>query len=192
METLVRFFFWIMSWCHAWWPNWWGDIVVFTLITKVLQFPLSLWCHVNSLKMVAIMPESIRLKIEHYGDSEQIGEKTAALFKRKKYHPLLSLVPLAIQLVILMGFGKVIYAIAAAERGGEMAVRFALFLGLRTLTVIRDCLDLIKRNYGIDMRPEEIPMDDPAVYQMISDGKTTGIFQLESAGMTSFMKELRP
>ena len=42
------------------------------------------------------------------------------------------------------------------------------------------------------MRPEEIPMDDPAVYQMISEGKTTGIFQLESAGMTSFMKDLRP
>ena len=66
------------------------------------------------------------------------------------------------------------------------------FLGLRTLTVIRDCLDLIKYNYGVDMRPEQIPMDDPAVYQMISEGKTIGVFQLESAGMTSFMKELRP
>lgn len=117
MNLLVQFFSWIMSWCHQWCPNWWLDIVVFTLITKVLQFPLSLWCHVNSLKMVAIMPESIRIKIDHYGDAEMIGEKTAALFKREHYHPMLSLVPLAIQIVILMGFVKVIYAIAAAEKG---------------------------------------------------------------------------
>ena len=103
MQILVDFFSWIMSWCHQWCPNWWLDIVVFTLITKVLQFPLSLWCHVNSLKMVAIMPESIRIKIGHYGDAEMIGEKTAALFKREHYHPMLSLVPLAIQIVLLMG-----------------------------------------------------------------------------------------
>ena len=56
MEILVQFFTWLMDWCHSWWPNWWADIVVFTLITKVLQYPLSLWCHVNSLKMVAVMP----------------------------------------------------------------------------------------------------------------------------------------
>lgn len=118
METLVRFFFWIMSWCHAWWPNWWGDIVVFTLITKVLQFPLSLWCHVNSLKMVAVMPETLRIKMERYGDSDAIGEETARLFKREKYHPLLTLLPLGIQIVILMGFVKVIYALADAEKGG--------------------------------------------------------------------------
>ena len=106
-----------MDWCHSWWPNWWADIIVFTALTKVFQLPLSLWCHVNSLKMVAVMPESIRIKTEYYGDSEQIGEKTAALFKREKYHPMLSLVPLAIQIVILMGFVKVIHAIADAEKG---------------------------------------------------------------------------
>ena len=117
MELIVSFFSWIMDWCHQWCPNWWIDIIVFTLITKVLQYPLSIWCHVNSLKMVAIMPETIRIKIEHYGDGETIGEKTADLFKREHYHPLLSLVPLAIQIIILMGFVKVIYAIAAAEKG---------------------------------------------------------------------------
>lgn len=115
MQYIVTFFSWIMDWCHSWCPNYWLDIVIFTMITKVLQFPLSLWCHVNSLKMVAIMPESIRIKIEHYGDSEAIGEKTAELFKREHYHPMLSLIPLAIQIVILMGFVKVIYAIAGVD-----------------------------------------------------------------------------
>lgn len=117
MHFLVDFFAWIMGLCYQVIPNHWVDIVVFTLITKVLQYPLSLWCHVNSLKMVAIMPQSIRIKIEHYGDSEKIGEETAALFKREHYHPMLSLIPLAIQIVILMGFVKVIYGIAAAEKG---------------------------------------------------------------------------
>ena len=117
MQYIIQFFSWIMGLCYQVIPNHWVDIVVFTLITKVLQYPLSLWCHVNSLKMVAIMPQSIRIKIEHYGDSEKIGEETAALFKREHYHPMLSLIPLAIQIVILMGFVKVIYGIAAAEKG---------------------------------------------------------------------------
>jgi len=111
MQALIDFFAWLMNWCHAWCPNWWADIVIFTLITKVIQFPLSLWCQANSLKMVSLMPESNRIKMNHYGDKDAIGDATAALFRREHYHPLLSLVPLAIQIVILMCFVKVIYGI---------------------------------------------------------------------------------
>jgi len=111
MHYLVDFFAWLMEWCHSWCPNYWADIVIFTFITKVIQFPLSLWCQANALKMVSLMPESNRIKMNHYGDKDAIGDKTAALFKRERYHPLLSLVPLAIQIVILMCFVKVIYGI---------------------------------------------------------------------------------
>ncbi|MBQ7455042.1 MAG: DNA polymerase III subunit alpha, partial [Clostridia bacterium] len=52
------------------------------------------------------------------------------------------------------------------------------FLGLRTLTVIRDTLDLM-RSQGVDMKPEQIPLDDPNIYAMISRGDTDGVFQLE-------------
>ena len=97
-------------------PNYWVDIVLFTIVTKILQYPVSLWCQANSLKMVALMPKSLRLKIDYYGDSDAIGEKTAELYKTEHYHPLLSLVPLAIQIVILMAFVKVIYGIAAADK----------------------------------------------------------------------------
>ncbi len=100
-----------MEWCHSWCPNYWADIVIFTFLTKILQFPISLWCQVNSLKMVSLMPETNHIKMERYGDKDAIGEATAALFKREKYHPMLSLVPLAIQIVILMAFVKVIYGI---------------------------------------------------------------------------------
>jgi len=66
------------------------------------------------------------------------------------------------------------------------------FLGLRTLTVIRDAVDLIYKNHGIKVDIENLDMSDPAVFKLISDGRTSGIFQLESAGMTQFMKELQP
>ncbi|MCX7923947.1 MAG: DNA polymerase III subunit alpha [Clostridia bacterium] len=66
------------------------------------------------------------------------------------------------------------------------------FLGLRTLTVIRDALKLIENNYGIKIDIGSIDMDDQKVFKLISEGWTAGIFQLESGGMTQFMKELQP
>lgn len=126
MEYLVKFFSWMMDWGHQFIPNYWIDIFIFTAITKVLQFPISLWCHVNSLKMVSLMSKTNQIKMTFYGDKDKIGEETAALFKREHYHPLLSLLPLAIQIIILMGFVKVIYAIAAQEQGsliGRIPVR---------------------------------------------------------------------
>ena len=65
------------------------------------------------------------------------------------------------------------------------------FLGLRTLTVIKDAVDLVKANRNIDVKYDE-NMDDPKVYKQWSDGTTLGVFQFESAGMISFMKELKP
>lgn len=65
------------------------------------------------------------------------------------------------------------------------------FLGLRTLTVIKDAVDFVKVNRGIDVQYDE-EMNDPKVYKQWWDGTTLGIFQFESGGMVSFMKELRP
>ena len=66
------------------------------------------------------------------------------------------------------------------------------FLGLRTLTVMNDAINMIKENKGIDIDLDNIDMDDKEVYKMIGEGNTAGVFQLESPGMTSFMKELKP
>lgn len=65
------------------------------------------------------------------------------------------------------------------------------FLGLRTLSVISNCLELVKKNRGIEVEFDET-MDDPEVYKLWQEGKTFGIFQFESAGITSFMKDLKP
>ena len=65
------------------------------------------------------------------------------------------------------------------------------FLGLRTLTVIQDAINLVKQTRGIDVKFDS-NMNDSKVYKLWGDGKTIGIFQFESAGMTNFMKELKP
>ena len=65
------------------------------------------------------------------------------------------------------------------------------FLGLRTLTVIKDTMDLVKKDRGIDVEFDK-DMSDPKVYKLWQEGKSCGIFQFESQGMTNFMKELKP
>ena len=66
------------------------------------------------------------------------------------------------------------------------------FLGLRTLTVMNDAVKMIKENRGVDVDLDKIDFEDEEVYNMIGEGNTAGVFQLESPGMTSFMKELKP
>ncbi|MDR2771828.1 MAG: DNA polymerase III subunit alpha [Clostridiales Family XIII bacterium] len=67
------------------------------------------------------------------------------------------------------------------------------FLGLRNLTVIRDALSLIEQNHGVSIDFSRMKPDDPKVFELIGSGNTQGVFQLESsAGMTRFMKELKP
>ncbi|MBO8434897.1 MAG: DNA polymerase III subunit alpha [Tyzzerella sp.] len=66
------------------------------------------------------------------------------------------------------------------------------FLGLRTLTVIQNAVKEIERIHNISLDIDNIPDDDEKVYEMISQGKTEGVFQLESNGMKQFMRELQP
>ena len=66
------------------------------------------------------------------------------------------------------------------------------FLGLRTLTVIKDAVRYVNESYGVNLDIDKIDYTDPKVYKMISQGKCEGVFQLESTGMKNFMKELKP
>ncbi len=66
------------------------------------------------------------------------------------------------------------------------------FLGLRNLTVIEDACDLIEKSTGQRPDMSEVPLDDPAVFAMISEGDTDGVFQLESGGMRNLLRELKP
>ena len=66
------------------------------------------------------------------------------------------------------------------------------FLGLRTLTVLQDCLEAIGRNHGVQVDLDAIPLDDPEVYALFARGETVGIFQFESSGITDYLRKLRP
>lgn len=66
------------------------------------------------------------------------------------------------------------------------------FLGLRTLSIIQDCIIMIKENHGIEIIPDEIDLNDAKTYKLFQEGKTIGIFQFESDGMQKYLKDLKP
>jgi DNA polymerase-3 subunit alpha len=66
------------------------------------------------------------------------------------------------------------------------------FLGLRTLTVVHRALDLVSKKIGRALGPDDIPFDDPAVYRLLADAETIGVFQFESSGMRTLLKAMKP
>ncbi len=81
------------------------------------------------------------------------------------------------------------FPMAVLEKIGLLKIDF---LGLRTLSVIQDAQEMVRENYGVDIDLESCSYDDRAVYDIIKKGQTSGIFQLESKGMTRFMSDLKP
>ena len=102
--------------CYRMVGHYLAAILIFTLLTKVILFPVSLWTHRNGITMIRLMPELNRLKVKYYGDKDTIAEKTQALYKQRGYHPLASTVPMFIQLALLIG---VIGAVQALLAGTE-------------------------------------------------------------------------
>ncbi len=78
---------------------------------------------------------------------------------------------------------------AVAESAGLLKMDF---LGLKTLTLIKDTVKLVKYKKGIDLDPDNFPIDDKKTYELFQRGETVGIFQYESLGMQKYMKELKP
>jgi DNA polymerase-3 subunit alpha len=66
------------------------------------------------------------------------------------------------------------------------------FLGLKTLTLIKDTVKIVKAKHGITLVPDDFPLDDEKTYELFQRGDTVGVFQYESVGMQKHMKELKP
>jgi DNA polymerase-3 subunit alpha len=81
------------------------------------------------------------------------------------------------------------YAMGPIEKLGLLKMDF---LGLKTLTVITDALRLIKEARGVELDADALPLDDTRTYQLLSEARTFGVFQLESAGMRDALKRLKP
>ncbi len=86
--------------------------------------------------------------------------------------------------------------VVTTQYDGDWVEDFGLlkmdFLGLKTLTVINDAIELIEENYDVEINLEEIPFDDEATYELFQRGDTVSIFQFESTGMREWMRKLKP
>lgn len=81
------------------------------------------------------------------------------------------------------------YAMGSVEALGLLKMDF---LGLKNLTIIQKALDYIKARHDVTIDIDNLPVGDPAAYQLLQAGKTTGVFQLESSGMKRYLRELKP
>ena len=66
------------------------------------------------------------------------------------------------------------------------------FLGLKTLTIIKDAIELVRRGHNINIIADDIPLDDPKTFELFQKGETVGIFQYESPGMQKYLRDLQP
>lgn len=109
MAVLGTILGWVMSLIYDLIHNYGLSIIVFTLFTKILLFPISLLTQKNSINMVRLMPEENALKIKYIDDKDKLADERLALYKRHKYHPILGSVPLLIQIPLVLGLVYVIY-----------------------------------------------------------------------------------
>ena len=109
MDILGRLFGPIMRFCYLISKNYGLAIILFTIVTKIVMMPISIWVQKNSIKMVQIEPDINRIKAKFFGDNDRIADEQQKLFKKVKYSPLASIVPLAAQIILLMSVIEVIY-----------------------------------------------------------------------------------
>ena len=115
----------VMDFCYSFVKNYGLAIILFTLISKVILLPISIWVHYNGIKMVRMMPKINWLHVNHYGDRDAIAEGQAKLYKEEKYSPLAGLVPIIIQLILLLGLVEVIKNLIAKGNPDDL-----MFLGI--------------------------------------------------------------
>lgn len=98
----------IMRFCYNIFNNYGLAIILFTLLSKIILIPLSVMIQKNSIKMVKMQPSINKIKINYFGDKDKIADEQAKLYKKEKYNAFVSLIPLAIQIILLLGLVKVI------------------------------------------------------------------------------------
>ncbi len=108
MNVLYVALGWVMNHCYALCHNYGLAIVLFTIISKLILLPVGIWTHFNSIKMIKMQPDINFLKVKYYGQRDMIDEEQARLYKQENYHPLATMIPTIIQLLLLMGVVGVI------------------------------------------------------------------------------------
>ena len=99
----------LMKFCYDIIKDYGLAIIVFTLFTKVILFPISLFVQKNSIKMIKLKPELDALKYRYVDDKDALIDAQSELYKREKYSPFMGMVPLLIQLPLIFGLIDVVY-----------------------------------------------------------------------------------
>lgn len=105
---LVDILGYIMKFCYNICSNYGLAIILFTLFSKIILLPVSIWVQKNSIKMVKMQPKINKVKIDYFGDKDRIADETSKIYKEEKYNALVSLIPLLIQIFLLIGLVEVI------------------------------------------------------------------------------------
>lgn len=108
MDILSKALGYLLHTCYSLCGDYLTALIIFTLLTKIILLPVSIWVQKNSITLVRIMPQLNDIKCRYYGDKETINNETLELYKKEKYNPFLSLIPLIVQLVLLMGVIEVV------------------------------------------------------------------------------------
>lgn len=119
------FFDWMLKGCYALIGNFGWAICFFTFLTKIVMIPISIIVQLNSIKMVKLYPEMNQYRAKYYGDKDMISEAQYQLYKRAKYHPILDLIPVILQMILLLG---VVEGIRSLMREGISMTWFGLDL----------------------------------------------------------------
>ena len=101
-------FGYLMKWCWQLVGDYGTAIILFTLLTKIVLMPISVWIQKNSILMVKIQPEINFLKANNYGNLDAIADGQAKIYKKAHYHPLITIIPLILQVILLLAVVEII------------------------------------------------------------------------------------
>ena len=197
----------VMRLCYQWVQNYGLAVILFTILSKIILFPVSLWVHQNGIKMVRMQARINRIKIRHFGDGDAIAEEQGKLYKQERYNPFLGVVPIFVQLFLLIGLIQVIYhplsyilqlpqdlcqaVIGAAHQLGgiDAASGSAELLATADMASVRSAMSALQSE--LDALDEEISQaEGDTVSSYISAGvagRVKAIYASEGSGVAEVM-----
>ena len=154
VDAIVNGLVWLIDMCYAVCHNYWVAILLFTLLTKIILLPLSVWVQKNSIKTVRMEPELNHIKATYCGNQDAIAEEQYKLFKKEKYSPFLDLVPLFVQLALLMGVveavkkGTPLTAIPVQEWGMTLIIPALAAVSAFIMCFVQNKINVLQSEQG--------------------------------------------
>lgn len=154
MDAIINGLVWLINGCYSICHNYWIAILIFTFLTKVILWPLSVWVQKNSIKTVKMQPQLNHIEATYFGNKDVISEEQYKLFKQEKYSPFLDLVPLFVQLALLMGVveavkkGTDLVAIPVQTGGSTLIIPAAAAVSAFIMCFVQNKINVLQAEQG--------------------------------------------